>query len=350
MDIHRVLDEVLESNDFIGNNIELENELETYLETPLKCITVGNGTDALELVYRECSRLRPNATVICVPSFTFSATASAVIFAGLQVHYIDVDPTLGSYSVTPKTVRQTLEEVGCNNIVAFALVSLYGQTPDFKTIRELIPSNIPLIEDAAQSFGSYSSFGNYVNFACTSFYPSKNIGCYGDAGAIFCQPEHVISLRGSSNHGRGLSSDRIGKNSRMDKFQALILRQKIAKFDSIKQSKLQIADWYEFGLRDLGNYLVTPHRKEGTCFSVYTLHIINAQHRDCLFDYLVRSGVQARIYYNEALCQEHVNSVNKSRSVLSIPIFPFMTEDECSYICNCIQVFFNNPGTTNLRI
>jgi len=340
LDVHGALSEVLETSQFIGSGPELESELQEYLGTNLHCVTVANGTDALELVYRECKHQRPHATEVWVPAFTFSATASAAEWAGLTVKYIDVDPTPGSYVVTPHTLRQAMRNICHARIAAVVLVSLYGQVPDFKAIRRILPDDIPLIEDAAQSFGSSGSFGSHVDFACTSFYPSKNLGCYGDGGAIFCHPRYTKSLRGAANHARGLPDGRIGRNSRMDGFQAAVLRKKLQHFDRIKLARQQVAEWYEKGLADLKT-INLPQRESDTCFSVYTIEVNSTDRKD-IQEFLKIHGVQSRVYYDRPLSYACPTSLRKSQTVLSLPIFPFMTETECGRVCDLLRAYFLN--------
>uniref|UniRef100_A0A6C0BN50 DegT/DnrJ/EryC1/StrS aminotransferase family protein n=1 Tax=viral metagenome TaxID=1070528 RepID=A0A6C0BN50_9ZZZZ len=340
LDPHHALDRVLSTNAFIGAGTELEAEIEEFLGTNFKCVAVGNGTDALEIVYRLSKLRRSSSSVIYVPAFTFEATSGAAKALGLTVKYMDISPVDGEYIITPETVQAALGGESATNVVAIVGVSLYGQVPDWEGIRKVLPDDVLLIEDGAQSFGSARSLqGGVVDYAITSFYPSKNLGCYGDGGAVFCPETEVKKVRALANHGRGSRTITWGKNSRLDRFQAEILRQKLAGFNRTRASKADTVHYYEQNLRALNPWFTLPLHSQDSCFSVYTIQVKGEQ-RHLLQHFLATHGVQTRIYYEKPLCSTFPNAEMKSKQVLAIPCFAFITNPERQRIVALLQSFF----------
>ena len=221
---------------------ELEEKLAAYTGAK-HCITVANGTDALQIAQMALG-IGPGDEVV-MPGFTYIATAETVALLGAKPVYVDIDPR--TYNLD----SALLEAAITSRTKAIVPVSLYGQCADFDAINAIAAKyRIPVIEDAAQSFGAtYKSRKscNLSTIACTSFFPSKPLGCYGDGGAIFTNDDELAKvMRQIARHGqdRRYHHVRVGVNSRMDTLQAAILLPKLTLLEEEIQCRQKVADWY----------------------------------------------------------------------------------------------------------
>ena len=231
---------------------ELEEKLAAYTGAK-HCITVANGTDALQIAQMALG-IGPGDEVV-MPGFTYIATAETVALLGAKPVYVDIDPR--TYNLD----SALLEAAITSRTKAIVPVSLYGQCADFDAINAIAAKyRIPVIEDAAQSFGAtYKSRKscNLSTIACTSFFPSKPLGCYGDGGAIFTNDDELAKvMRQIARHGqdRRYHHVRVGVNSRMDTLQAAILLPKLTLLEEEIQCRQKVADWYGelFGQFEVG--------------------------------------------------------------------------------------------------
>ncbi|HPB97819.1 MAG TPA: DegT/DnrJ/EryC1/StrS family aminotransferase, partial [Polyangiaceae bacterium] len=238
------IQKVLDHGQFIlGPEVaELEEKLAVYTGARF-CISVANGTDALQIAQMALD-IGPGDEVI-TPAFTFIATAETVALLGAKPVFVDVDPC--SYNLDPAR----LEEAITPRTKAIIAVSLYGQCADMDAINAIAARHgIPVIEDGAQSFGaSYKGrkSGNLSTIACTSFFPSKPLGCYGDGGAIFTSDETLAQLmRQIARHGQQSRYHhvRVGINSRLDTLQAAVLLPKLSIFEEELALRQQVAGRY----------------------------------------------------------------------------------------------------------
>ncbi|MBC7285978.1 DegT/DnrJ/EryC1/StrS family aminotransferase, partial [Hoeflea sp.] len=272
--------------------VELEERLAAYTGAA-HCITCANGTDALQIALMALG-VGPGDEVI-TPGFSYIATAEAAVILGAKVVYVDIDPAtcnldpalLGA-AITPRTR-------------AIIPVSLYGQTADFDAINAIADRHgLPVIEDGAQSFGA-SSKGrkscNLSTIACTSFFPSKPLGCYGDGGAIFTSDAGLATvIRQIARHGqdRRYHHLRVGVNSRLDTIQAAILLPKLAILDDEIAARQAVADAYDTAFAPLG--LPTPHVSPG-CQSAWAQYTIRVQRRDAVQAALKAAGIPTAVHY-----------------------------------------------------
>ena len=349
---------VVEGNCFIGGKytVQLEQQIETFLDTHQKCIAVANGTDALEISYRavsEQSTVPKDKQVVLVPSFTFIATAAAVKLAGIQIEFLDISDEPGNYVTTAEQIQSALHP----NVVAIVGVSLFGQVPDWVEWNKVVDifnkisnTSIVIIEDAAQSFGSGKSMRGLTDISCTSFYPSKLLGGYGDGGAILANERWYSIIRSIANHGietEQYTHTRLGRNSRLDGLQAAILSYKLSRFADIKASRHRVVTVYNKELESC-RCIVTPTQKDNNqILSQFTVQVVRGS-RDNLLHYLQKHNVDARVFYHTP-CHQQIafadpnaylpNTVNKSMTVLSFPAFPFMTWYEIKFISHLIQTW-----------
>lgn len=319
---------------------ELENKLADYCGAKY-CISCANGTDALQIAL-----MALGVTVgdeVITPGFTYIATAETVALLGAKPIYVDVDEK--TYNLNPQLLEAAITE----KTKAIIPVSLYGQCADYDEINRIASKyNLPVIEDAAQSFGaSYKGKKscNLTTIACTSFFPSKPLGCYGDGGAIFTNDEGLaLIIRQIARHGqdRRYHHIRVGVNSRLDTLQAAILLPKLAILEEEIQLKQDIAQQYNTLLNKNG-ITTTPFIEEYN-ISAYAQYTIRVENRDDIQKYLQQQGVPTAVHYPIPLNKQPAVSTNAilpigdkiSNEVLSLPMHPYLLNDNINYVCNAI--------------
>jgi UDP-2-acetamido-2-deoxy-ribo-hexuluronate aminotransferase len=307
------------------------------------CITCANGTDALQIALMALG-VGPGDEVI-TPGFSYIATAEAAAILGAKVVYVDVDPL--TYNLDPKLLKSKIT----SNTKAIIPVSLYGQCADFDAINAVAEEyQIPVIEDAAQSFGAAykgkQSCG-LTTIACTSFFPSKPLGCYGDGGAMFTNDEDLaVVLRQIARHGqdRRYHHVRIGVNSRIDTLQAAVLLEKLSIFDEEVELRQAVAARYDRLLAEVG-VKSTPYIHP-TNKSVYAQYTIRVEHRERLQKILKDDGVPTVVHYpiplnkQPAVADQSVSlpvGDEVARTVLSLPMHPYLSEADQSRIVESLR-------------
>ncbi len=357
-DIDSAIQEVLDSSVFIGGPIvqRFQKSLEAYLNVK-HVIPCANGTDALQIAMMALE-LKPGDEVI-TPSFTYIATTEVIALLGLTPVFVDVDPK--TFCLDPAKIEAAIT----SKTKAIVPVHLYGQASDMDAIMKIAKKHkLFVIEDNAQGIGSdyysqtgeTSKLGTIGDIGCTSFFPSKNLGCYGDGGAIFTNNDELASqLRMVANHGQKVKyqHDVVGCNSRLDAIQAGILNVKLPKLDEYIAARIKVADFYD---RVLGasDKIETPHRdgKSKHVFHQYTVQLKGVD-RDALQDYLASKEIPSMIYYpTPAHKQGMFKSFNLgdldlpvtdelTKNVISFPIHTEMTEEQQTFICSEILNFVN---------
>lgn len=329
---------------------ELEEKLVSYTGASF-CITVANGTDALQIALMALG-IGPGDEVI-TPGFSYIATAEAVVLLGAKVVYVDIDPI--SYNMDPAKLEAAITP----RTKAIIPVSLYGQPAEFEAINAIASRyGLPVIEDAAQSFGA-SYFGrkscNLSTIACTSFFPTKPLGCYGDGGAIFTSdPELARVIRQIARHGQDKRYHhvRIGVNSRLDTLQAAILLPKLAVLDEEISMRRNLADAYSSALSRLG--IVTPQISE-ECQSAWAQYTIKVDNRDKVQSRLVELGVPTAVHYPLPLNRQPAVSDPEAflpegdvaaNEVLSLPLYPDMPNPNLEQVVNALTQILNSENIT----
>jgi dTDP-4-amino-4,6-dideoxygalactose transaminase len=311
-------------------------------------IGCANGTDAIALCLMAL-KLRPGDAVLC-PSFTFAATAEVVAWLGATPVFVDIDET--TYNMNPAGLPVALATAASLGLKTRAVIAvdLFGQPADYDPIEAFCTENgLILIADSAQGFGGrYKGrvSGAIGDFATTSFFPAKPLGCYGDGGAVLTpHDEHAATIRSLHVHGKGVDkydNVRIGVNSRLDTVQAAVLLEKIAVFaDEIERRQLVAA---RYG-RGLGDVCATPQVLDG-CVSTWAQYTIRvaASKRDAVCEALKAKGVPTAIYYPKPLHQQTAYarfpvagnglpvSERVAAEVLALPMHPYLGEDVQDYI------------------
>lgn len=344
-----VLEEVLNQGQYIlGKHVAaLEREIALYTGNRF-AIGVGNGTDALVLALHALG-VGQGDEVITTP-FTFFATAEAIVSVGATPVFADVDPK--TFVITAETVK---EKITAKTKVILP-VHIFGLMADMKKMQQVAKENgLMIVEDACQAIGAKwnsQGIGVYSDAAAVSFFPTKNLGAFGDGGMVLVQDEEVAShikcLRVHGSAHKYMHTER-GWNSRLDEIQAALLRIKLKKLDEwTKQRQVQAARYQEF-LKELPIQLPAPSREAE---HVYHLYTILAHNRDGLKQYLASRQIGSSVYYplplhlQPALVQLGYQegalpaAESTSKHCLSLPLYPGMTEQQQDEVIDAIKAYF----------
>jgi UDP-2-acetamido-2-deoxy-ribo-hexuluronate aminotransferase len=337
--IHRVLHH---GKYILGPEVgELEERLADYTGAKY-CITVANGTDALQIAQMAFG-IGPGDEVI-VPGFSYIATAETPALLGARPVYVDINPK--TYNLNP----ELLEAAITPRTKAIIPVSLYGQCADFDVINAIAEKHgIPVIEDGAQSFGaSYKGKKscNLTTIGCTSFFPSKPLGCYGDGGAIFTNDDELAAvLRQIARHGqdRRYHHIRVGVNSRLDTLQAAILLPKLDILDDEIAAKQAVADRYAELLEHSKISLPVIESHNRSAWAQYTIQVPD---RENLQLQLKEQGIPTAVYYPIPLNKQPAVADKgvmlkvgdyAAESVISLPMHPYLLPKDQLKISHLLQ-------------
>lgn len=330
-------------------------EMEQYLGAK-HVIPCANGTDALQIAMMGLG-LKPGDEVITA-NFTYVATAEVIALLQLTPVLVDVDPE--TFTIDPAAIKKAITP----KTKAIVPVHLYGQLADMEAIMAIAKEhNLFVIEDTAQAIGATYTFANGTtakagtigHIGCTSFFPSKNLGCYGDGGAMYTNDYDLAAyVRKIANHGQSVQyyHDTIGVNSRLDSIQAAILRIKLRRLDEYCHARKTAADFYDKEFAEVSQ-LITPKRASFSThvFHQYTL-VLKEGDRNELKEYLATKGIPAMIYYPVPLHLQKAYTDPRYKegdfpvteklcsSVISLPMHTELTEEVLSYITNAIKEFF----------
>jgi dTDP-4-amino-4,6-dideoxygalactose transaminase len=309
------------------------------------CVGVGNGTDALELAVRAAEV--PADSDVIMPANTFVATAEAVVRAGARPVFADVDPDY--LLLDPGALKAAVtEQTGC-----VIPVHLFGQIAPMAAVADAVPHGIPIIEDAAQAHGASQDgrqAGAFGLLAGVSFYPGKNLGAYGDAGAVLTESaEHARRVRLLGDHGseRRYEHETIGFNSRLDGFQAVVLRAKLRHLAAGNQARRRAADTYAELLADVPE-VILPQAAPGN-EHVWHLYTIRVPRRDQVLAFLQAEKIYAGIHYPVPV---HLQPAFRylghgpgdfpvaeaaAEQLLSLPLYPQITRDQQVRVADAVR-------------
>lgn len=356
-EIDQSIKSVIESTAFIrGREVSLfEDELAAYLDVK-NVIACGNGTDALQVALMSLN-LKPGDEVI-TSNFTFIATAEVIALLGLKP--VLVEPEEDSFNISPSAVRDAVTP----KTRVILPVHLFGQSANMEELMEIAyEHDLYIIEDTAQALGSVCRFsdgkqaraGTMGTLGTTSFFPSKNLGCYGDGGAIFTNDNELAArIRSVVNHGmtKKYYHDHIGVNSRLDTIQAAILRVKLKYLEEYNAARAAAAGIYDAAFLSAPG-IITPARSifSSHIFHQYTLRL-DPGSRDKLKEFLASRGIPSMIYYPVPLHKQKAYSyldlpdgdypvtMRLSESVLSLPMHTELGKDQLDYIIAGVQDYF----------
>lgn len=323
---------------------ELEAELAAYCGAKY-CISCANGTDALQIALMALGV--GHGDEVITPGFTYIATAETVALLGAKPIYVDIDEQ--TYNIDPAKIEAAITD----KTKAIIPVSLYGQCADFDAVNAIAAKHkLPVIEDAAQSFGAIykgTKSGNLSTIACTSFFPSKPLGCYGDGGAIFTNDEQLATvIRQIARHGqdRRYHHIRVGVNSRLDTLQAAILLPKLAILEEEMQLRQQVAQMYATALQAAGLAapFIEPHNR-----SAYAQFTIRIQNRSAVQTALKEAGIPTAVHYPIPLNKQPAVASDVSlpvgdlvaEEVLSLPMHPYMTQEQVQQVVAALKSALN---------
>ncbi|MEZ5012260.1 MAG: DegT/DnrJ/EryC1/StrS family aminotransferase [Bacteroidales bacterium] len=358
-DVNPAIQGVIDSTAFIrGEEVRLfEEELSSFLGVK-HVISCGNGTDALQVALMVLG-LKPGDEVITT-DFTFIATAEVIALLGLKPVLVDPEP--GTFNISVEAVKKAITP----ETKAIIPVHLFGQCADMEQLLSLArQNNIFIVEDAAQATGTTYRFsdgttamaGTIGDLGCTSFFPSKNLGCFGDGGAIYTQSDKYAALaRSIVNHGmtKRYYHDHIGVNSRLDTIQAAILRVKLRHLADYNIARQDLAARYDSAFGSIKEITIPERSKFSThIFHQYTIKT-GKESRDNLKEYLAQSGIPSMVYYPVPLHRQEAYSFlgygnndfpvsdSLSYSVLSLPMHTEMEDEQAGYIIEKVTRFFKN--------
>ncbi|MCB0645040.1 MAG: DegT/DnrJ/EryC1/StrS family aminotransferase [Saprospiraceae bacterium] len=355
-EIDSAIQEVLESTAFInGPQVErFSKQLANYLEAD-SVITCANGTDALQIALMSLGLEKGSG--VLVPAFTYPAAVEVILLLDLEPILVDVDPDTFNMDV------KLLEKATTPSTKAIIPVHLFGQACDMESIMAFAERHqLKVIEDNAQSIGANYLFsdgrvrrlGTIGHIGCTSFFPSKNLGCFGDGGAIICNDNQLAkSLKMIANHGQSQKyvHEVVGCNSRLDTIQAAVLEIKLKMLDQFNEQRIRIADRYDEAFHQISGLQIPKRSKNSShVFHQYTLKV-NEGKRDALKKHLIGHKIDAMIYYPRAIHHQtayqspkadiHLPVAEKlAEEVISLPIYPEMSNENQSRIIKEIKHFF----------
>ncbi len=358
--INNSLQEIMQTSAFInGPEVQqFQKELEDYLQVK-HVIPCANGTDALQIAMMGLG-LQPGDEVITA-DFTFAATVEVIALLQLTPVLVDVEPD--TFNIDPEAVKRAITP----RTRAIVPVHLFGQTANMDAIMEIAKEhNLYVIEDNAQAIGAnfHSTNGKTLktgvigDIASTSFFPSKNLGCFGDGGAIFTNDDDLAHMiRGIVNHGmyERYHHDVVGVNSRLDSFQAAVLRAKLPHLDNYNSSRQASAAKYDAAFKGQ-EHITTPHlagKPDTHVFHQYTLKITNGK-RDALVKHLNEKGIPCGVYYpiplhsQKAYASSRYNEADFPvtnqliKEVISLPMHTELSDDQIDHISQTLIEFVNN--------
>jgi dTDP-4-amino-4,6-dideoxygalactose transaminase len=354
-EIDSIISEVISKTAFIGGAYvnSFEKSFADFCNVK-HCVGVGNGTDALFIALRVLGIGKGDE--VLVPANSFIATSEAVTLTGARVAFVDVNPR--TYNMDPGRLEDYLKKRANSRPKAVIPVHLYGQPADMDPVLSLADKyGLKIIEDAAQAHGAKykgRQIGSIGHVACFSFYPGKNLGAYGDGGAIVTNDdEFAIKARMYANHGRIDKYDHQveGVNSRLDGLQAAILGVKLKHLPEWTEMRRKNAYLYNRYLKDTD--LITPAEIDGVK-AVYHLYVVRTKKalRNKLQEYLGTKGISTGIHYPIALPNlraytylkhtgdDFPEATEASQEILSLPMYPELTEAQISHISKNIGDFF----------
>ena len=350
-EVDLAIQQVIDTTAFINGAVvsEFTRNLEFYLGAA-QVVSCANGTDALQIALMALG-LKTGDEVV-VPVHTYVATAEVIALLGLKPVFVDVYPETFTIDVSQ------IESVITPHTKAIVPVHLYGQGADMESIMRLANKHkLYVVEDTAQAIGADYTFsdgttkklGTIGDVGTTSFFPSKNLGCYGDGGAMmFNDLDLAKKAKRIANHGQSQKyvHDIVGCNSRLDSLQAAILNVKLKQLDKYTQSRQKAADYYDTELRNVNGIAIPKRESQSThVFHQYTLKVSPEIERDWLKEQLLHKGIPSMIYYPIPLHKQKAYASHiafpvtetLSKEVLSLPIHTEMKKEELDYICTTIK-------------
>jgi len=344
-EIDTAVSDVLQNTQFImGPNVKLfETEAAQYLGVK-HAISGNSGTDAIHLALRACG-IGENDEVITTP-FSFAATAEAICYVGATPVFVDIEPN--TYNISTKAIEAAIN----SKTKAILPVHIFGQVANMPEIKKLADSsNLKIIEDCAQSFGARidnQQTGTFGDAGCFSFFPSKNLGCYGDGGLFTTNSDGIAEqFNLLKSHGRKVRNQHeiVGWNSRLDEIQAAILRIKLRNIDEFNKNRIAVAAIYNQLLES--DNINTPSF-ENNMSHVFHQYTMLSENRDSISKQLKNESIGHAIYYPIPLSEQpafvqnsRAENLDITKNIcsqcISLPMFPEMTDEQIEQVVNTIK-------------
>ena len=350
-DLLKIAERVLSDGEFIlGKEVRAFEEDFARFVGVKHAVSVGSGTDAIKIAGL-ANGLQRGDKVVTTPN-TYIATAMSLSLHGIEPVFCEIETK--TYNMDPERLKEMLaHEKGIKLCIP---VHLYGHPCDMDAIAGICNEHgVDILEDACQAHGSLykgRKVGTFGGASAFSFYPTKNLGCYGDGGIILTNSdamyEQALMLRNHGQQGRHLHVKE-GYNSRLDEIQAAFLRYKLTKLSEWNEKRRVIASWYVRGLQDAP--VILP-QEETWAYHVYHLFVIRAKQRDGLMRYLTDKNITTLIHYPTPIhLQKAYSSLGYgpgsfpkaegvAKEIVSLPLYPSLTEEEVGYVCESIQEFY----------
>lgn len=352
-DFHAALERMLDQGDFIMGKevLKIEDTVAKYIGVS-HAISLNSGTDAL-LFALQALGIGPGDEVITTP-FTFVATAEVIATVGATPVFVDIDEE--TLNIDPEKIAAAITE----KTKAIIPVHIFGNPAEMDRIMDIAkPKGIAVIEDACQAMGSVykgKKVGSIGTFGCFSFFPTKNLGCFGDGGMVVTNDEalaqkiKLLRSHGSSPQNKYFNIAR-GANSRLDTFQAAVLNIQYPLFEGWNQKRHQLAQAFSTELSSVGD-LVLPAEDKPECFQVFHQYTVRTKRRDELKKHLEAKGVPTMVYYSLPLHLQPVFAYAKykegdlpiaekaTREVISLPFYPELSSEDRELIISAVKEFF----------
>jgi dTDP-4-amino-4,6-dideoxygalactose transaminase len=347
----KITERVLSDGEFIlGKEVRAFEDAFARFIGVQHAVSVGSGTDAIKVAGLAWG-LKSGDKMVTTPN-TYIATTMSLSLHGIIPVFCDIETK--TYNMDPELLTGILEKE--KGIKLCIPVHLYGHPCNIGEITAICRKyGVGVLEDACQAHGSLfrgKKVGTFGDVSAFSFYPTKNLGCYGDGGILLTNSDSIyekaLMLRNHGQKGRHVHVIE-GYNSRLDELQAAILRYKLERLDGWNGKRREIAAWY---LKELQDTPVIPPQEEAWAYHVYHLFVIRAKKRDELMKHLARKGITSLIHYPTPIhLQEayHYLGLGKgsfpkaeevSGEIVSLPLYPSLTEAEAAYVCGCIREFY----------
>jgi dTDP-4-amino-4,6-dideoxygalactose transaminase len=371
-EVNDAVSKIFQTQEFIGSDtvLKFEKELSKYTETTY-AISCNSGTDALWLSLKALN-IKKKSIVITTP-FSFIASTSEIVSHGAYPVFVDIDKE--TFNICPKQIKNWLEQNAINQdgktvhkqtgfvVEGIVTVDIFGQCANWPKIKAIANKwNLWIVEDACQAIGAElngKKAGNFGDIACFSFYPTKNLGAFGDAGA--CVTNNLLlaeRIRRIKNHGRKTHYhyEELGINSRMDTIQAAILSVKLKNLDLYTQQRIKIANRYSNQLKNVSAITISQQFFGKHTYHQYPIITRSKKLRNELIEHLMSKGIQTRIFYPELLsninflsCHEKLKTKTPMAqktvdTILSLPIWPELELDSIDYVCEEIKNFYTRKN------
>jgi len=349
-EINKAINKVINGAAFIGTKsnrfiTEFESSFAEYLGISY-CITCGNGTDAIEIALRALNV--GSGDEVIVPSHTWISTAEAVLNAGAKPVFVDT--LYDYYTIDPEKIESKITK----KTKAIIPVHLYGLPAKMHEIMKVARKHkLKIIEDCAQAHGAEydgRKAGTYGDISTFSFFPSKNLGAYGDAGCVVTNSRSLAeSARLISNHGQNVKNTHLvcGRNSRMDGIQASILKVKLKYLDDWNEERIKLSELYKLYLSDSGHIKCPAAYKYAK--HVYHLYVIQTGERDLYRNKLNQNGIETNIHYprilpllkpfkkNSGRIKDYANSLEYQERIISLPMYPGLEINKLKKVCKVLR-------------